>query len=450
MKTVYKKIDGNTTQYYGLLVLLLLGVLIGAYAFLLTYTQGHHLTGMSNQVPWGLPIIMVIFLIGASAGSLILSSLGAVFGKAEYKPFARVAAYVAAFLLIGALMVIGLDLGRPERSMYLFKYLNLTSVFAANAFLYNSYIFICFAYLWAMFEERTKLIKALGVLAVFWAVAVHSGTGTIFGFIFSRELYHSPLTPPSFLIAALASGTGFMILLLLATFKFTRRELDGRLMVGLGKLMAMFLLLMLYVITLENLTRAYSPELRHAMQLLMFTSPFSLVFWGGLVAMGMIIPLAILLYPRTGNSVPWVTLASVMVVLGVLAERYIIVVPGLVLPQSLFPGKEVSSAALDGMITMYSIRPVEIGVMVGVLSFIGLAYAIGLKVFELLPVEAKLEEPVAVAEAVPEVKEAAVEAKECECELCGAKFQSMDECCEHAEADHGIAKATCDMACNEV
>jgi molybdopterin-containing oxidoreductase family membrane subunit len=402
MKTVYKKIDGNTTQYYGLLVLLLLGVLTGAYAFLLTYTQGHHLTGMSNQVPWGLPIIMVIFLIGASAG--------------------------------------GLDLGRPERSMYLFKYLNLTSVFAANAFLYNSYIFICFAYLWAMFEERTKLIKALGVLAVFWAVAVHSGTGTIFGFIFSRELYHSPLTPPSFLIAALASGTGFMILLLLATFKFTRRELDGRLMVGLGKLMAMFLLLMLYVITLENLTRAYSPELRHAMQLLMFTSPFSLVFWGGLVAMGMIIPLAILLYPRTGNSVPWVTLASVMVVLGVLAERYIIVVPGLVLPQSLFPGKEVSSAALDGMITMYSIRPVEIGIIVGVLSFVGLAYAIGLKVFELLPVEAKLEEPVAVAEAVPEVKEEAVEAKECECELCGAKFQSMDECCEHAEA-HGLQRS---------
>ncbi len=36
---------------------------------------------------------------------------------------------------------------------------------------------------------------------------------------------------------------------------------------------------------------------------------------------------------------------------------------------------------------------------------------------------------------------------EAECELCGAKFDSYDECCDHAEAEHQITKGSCDMAC---
>jgi [DsrC]-trisulfide reductase subunit K len=51
----------------------------------------------------------------------------------------------------------------------------------------------------------------------------------------------------------------------------------------------------------------------------------------------------------------------------------------------------------------------------------------------------------------PEPEAAAPEAVgECECELCGATFKTMDECCEHAEKEHQIATSACDMACNPV
>ncbi len=36
-----------------------------------------------------------------------------------------------------------------------------------------------------------------------------------------------------------------------------------------------------------------------------------------------------------------------------------------------------------------------------------------------------------------------------ECELCGATFGTLDECCDHAEKEHQIAKSACDMACKE-
>jgi hypothetical protein len=80
------------------------------------------------------------------------------------------------------------------------------------------------------------------------------------------------------------------------------------------------------------------------------------------------------------------------------------------------------------MMGTYSISPAEVSIVFGVIAIVGLAYVIGLKIFELLPVEAK----------------------ESECELCGARFKSMDECCEHAEKEHQIAKASCDMCCKEV
>ena len=35
------------------------------------------------------------------------------------------------------------------------------------------------------------------------------------------------------------------------------------------------------------------------------------------------------------------------------------------------------------------------------------------------------------------------------CELCDTEFATLDECCEHAEKEHQIAKSSCDMACGE-
>jgi hypothetical protein len=53
-------------------------------------------------------------------------------------------------------------------------------------------------------------------------------------------------------------------------------------------------------------------------------------------------------------------------------------------------------------------------------------------------------------EELEEELEEVVEEKEYRCELCDAVFKNIDECCEHAEKEHKIAKASCDMACVEV
>ncbi|MBI5253010.1 MAG: hypothetical protein HY930_01220 [Euryarchaeota archaeon] len=70
---------------------------------------------------------------------------------------------------------------------------------------------------------------------------------------------------------------------------------------------------------------------------------------------------------------------------------------------------------------------------------------------ELKVAEIKLGAPEITKAAPPPTPEEAKKAeKPSKCNLCDAEFGSMDECCEHAEKEHKIARASCDMCCEEV
>jgi molybdopterin-containing oxidoreductase family membrane subunit len=279
LKVKFEPIEGKSPKYYIALLLLLSLVFAGAYSTYLQFVDGIYLTGMSNRVPWGLQIIMAIFYIGLSAGSLVVSGLYGIFGKMEYKPFARLAAYLAMLFLIAGLLSIVTDQGRVDRVFKEpFVHFNGMSMFSINPSLYSGHILICIIYLWALFKEKGRMTKVASVTVVAWALAVHTGTGAIFAFV-PRELYNSPLLPPSFVAAALSSGAALMILVLVPLFKFTKRPLDDGLITWLGRLLAVFIVLTLYMLFLENLHRFYLVESREAARYFLFGGFHSVLFW---------------------------------------------------------------------------------------------------------------------------------------------------------------------------
>ena len=105
--------------------------------------HGHVVTGMNNQVVWGLPHVFAIFLIVAASGALNVASIGSVFGESAYKPFAPLSVLLTVALLAGGLMVLVLDLGRPERLVVAATHYNFRSIFAWNMILYNGLFAIC-------------------------------------------------------------------------------------------------------------------------------------------------------------------------------------------------------------------------------------------------------------------------------------------------------------------
>ena len=379
----YKKIEGKSAGFYGIIAIFVIMVGIGLFEFIRGMSFGQEDYGTSNIVPWGLPITAVIFLIGASAGALMLSSLTYVFGKEEYKPVSRISIFLAILLLIGALSTIEGELGRPERFINLMIYGpgNLTSMFAVNSFLYTGYIILSIVYLWTTFRaDLLKVTKILGAAAVALAIFVHAGTGSIFGFIVAKELWFSPLLPVLFIVAALTSGVALLILILTATFKFTGRSMDEKLVVGLGKYLTVFLLVQLFLVFIENMVRNYGGMGGGEMTKFLFSGPYSLVFWGIQIFLGTVIPIAIL---STRKTIVKVQIASMLAVIGVFAERFNLVIPGQSVPPQQVVGRTIMG--FYGEPAIYSISGAEVAIILGVIGAIGILYLVGLKFIKLLP-----------------------------------------------------------------
>ena len=381
MELSFAKLEGKSRKYYIALGVLGALVICGLVCFAFSYIRGHQLFGSSNAIPWGLPIVATIYLIGLSAGSLILSALTYLLGREEYKPISRVAVFLAVMLIMGAMIAIGIDLGRPEKFVRLFTFQNITSMFTLNAIFYSTYFAIGIVYLGSMFAGKLKVTKTIGSIAVGWAMLVHGGTGAIFGFIAAREYWNSPIKPLEFIVAALTSGVALLIVVLVLTLKLSGREINKKLLGDLGRILSFFIVGLFALILVDKLTHAYPPggELRY----LLF-GPYSWIFWFLQIGLSVVIPSAILWHPKAGKAVPGLVAAGVMVVIGIFFERYYLVIPSAAAPMEYFPGE---IQGIYGSVASFPITIVELGVMIGVFALVALLYMLGLRFLELLPVK---------------------------------------------------------------
>ena len=149
MKNItYQEIEGKSLGYYvllGIATFLIIGGLLAAYQM---EHYGHAISGMTNQIVWGMPHIFAIFLILAASGVLNVASISTVFQRTFYSPLARLSALLAITLLVGGLSVLVLDLGRPDRLIIAMTTYNFKSIFAWNIYLYNGFLLIVAIYLW--------------------------------------------------------------------------------------------------------------------------------------------------------------------------------------------------------------------------------------------------------------------------------------------------------------
>jgi len=128
-RTIYREIKA-TRRVWELAVILAGFIAAALGAFFYVEHHGHIVTGMNNRIVWGLPHVFAIFLIVAASGALNVASMASVFDRQMYKPMARLSALMAMALLIGGLMILVLDLGRPDRIIIAATTYNFSSIFA--------------------------------------------------------------------------------------------------------------------------------------------------------------------------------------------------------------------------------------------------------------------------------------------------------------------------------
>jgi len=388
MKSAYFQSVSSSRSYWlisAIAGIITLAGLIGAEHM---ESAGHWVTGMSNQVVWGVPHVFAIFLIVAASGALNTASIASVFARDDYKPLARLSALLAIALLSGGLAVLVLDLGRPDRLIVAMTHYNFKSIFAWNIFLYIGFMFIVGIYLWMMFEPRMNRFTArVGTAAFIWRLVLTTGTGSIFGFLVAREAFDSAVMAPLFIVMSLSFGTALTLLIGMLIFWINGATMDPALAQKLRRLLGFFVIGVAYLVAVDHLTKLYVTGHHQLEQFVLVDGGiYTLLFWGVQILLGTVVPAILLLLPRFCQR-GYLIAAALLVVVGALTQVYVLIIGGQVFPLELFPGYSVTSTFYDGVIADYTPSLAELALGMGGMGLAVLVTLIGVRILPFVPVQ---------------------------------------------------------------
>lgn len=390
-RIVYREWRIAPERYWGLLAILAVVIAIGGMAALYMEHQGHWVTGMTNSVVWGMPHVFAVFLIVSASGALNVASIGSVFGKVAYKPLGRLSGLLAAALLIGGLLVLVLDLGRPDRLVVAMTTYNFSSIFAWNIFLYTGFLAVVIAYLWTMAERKgNHLTQPIGTFAFVWRLALTTATGSIFGFLVGRQAYDTAVLAPMFVVMSFAYGLAIYMLVLMFSFDWDGRPIGARMLKRLKNLLGIFVAAVLYFTVVYHLTKLYGAKNADIETFLLINGGiYTALFWIGWVLIGGLIPLGIIYHPELSKDRNWIAGACGLVIVGGFAALYVIIVGSQAYPLEMFPGKTVlefgAPGDIGGQVAPYAPSFPEILLGIGGFGVAMLITAVGVRVLQFLP-----------------------------------------------------------------
>lgn len=364
----------TSKAFYIFLGVLLATIAWGLYAWYTQLMHGLIVTGMKGipgGAPWGLYISNFIFAIAVGAAGVAIAAAVRFLKLERYHPIARMAELTTLVSIIMALIFIVLDLGRPDRVLYLFIYLVERLPYSPLSWditVITSYLILSAAYLFiSMREDMPALIKrfpkrqwfykilairyrpeesrwlpkvllgmALAILPIM--PAVHSVIAYIFGLTSARPGWYSALQGPMFVTAAIGSGVATVIIVaaVLRNLYKWKNIIKPEIFTGLANFLVPVLGIYLYLMISEQLTMRYAgPSAEVAVSNSLLWGEFAYLYWSAII-LGLLIPILLLTYPRTRKTIGWIVTASLLVDVGFWIKRVLIVVPSLTHPM-LYP-----------------------------------------------------------------------------------------------------------------
>jgi Ni/Fe-hydrogenase subunit HybB-like protein len=208
-------------------------IAVGAYAYSLQFRYGLGVSGMSDQVSWGLYISNFTFLVGMAAAAMMLVLPAYVLEDVDFGRAVLMAEAVAVAALIMSLLFVVVDIGSPLRAWHLIPGLGFLnwprSLLAWDVLVLNGYLAlnlcIPFYILYNRFAgtppPKSKYLVWM-YISVMWAVSIHLVTAFLLAGLPARPFWNTALLGPRFLASAFTAGPAFVLLLLY----FIRRSTD--------------------------------------------------------------------------------------------------------------------------------------------------------------------------------------------------------------------------------
>ena len=303
-------------------------VLIAASFYFVQITSGIGLVaGLNRPTFWGLYLINFVFLVGVSAGGVVIISLMYALGLQEFKPIARIADVMSLACTVVAVCSLFVNLCWPTRMFYIVRYPHPTSPIFWDMTNVTTYFIISLVYLY--FEIREDLVHVmyakpryawlyrllslgytdlspearsrdqrilwiLGVMVLVVEVADQTISAWLFGLQKARPGWFGGMMAPLFIIFAIISGLAVLTVSIVVTRRLLRVRIEDAVIRKLGKIVLFMIPVMGYLLFVELFTVLYGaePAQLNVYRAMMF-GPYAPMFWGNLI-LGLIFPLLLL------------------------------------------------------------------------------------------------------------------------------------------------------------
>ena len=209
---------------YWLWVLLLLTLIgLGGWFYYLQLRDGLVVTNMTNQVSWGFYISNFTFLVGVAAAAVMLVVPAYIFHRRDIKDVVLMGDTMAIAAVTMAILFVVVDLGRPDRFWHLIPGIGRfnfpESMLAWDVIVLNGYLLLNFGISFYIVynhyrgrDPNESRYFPWVLLAIFWAISIHTVTAFLYSANSGRPFWHNPLLAPRFIASAFASGPAMMAL----------------------------------------------------------------------------------------------------------------------------------------------------------------------------------------------------------------------------------------------
>jgi Ni/Fe-hydrogenase subunit HybB-like protein len=346
-----------------LLALTLLGVALGVYRLFVGLGET---TNLSDTYPWGLWIGFDFALIAFSGGAFTLCGIIVIFNQGRCRAVERLVVLTGWLGYMSVLVILLVDLGRPDRFYNFIIYPNIHSPLFEICWcilLYSIVLTLEFAP--SVFEalRRPKiahrlhsLMVPISIIGVTLSIMHQSTLGTLYLAMPLKlhTLWHSPMLPLFFLLSSIGMGLSTVILVTLVGYRAFGRQVSEE---AMGVLDAMakasvFVWSLYLVLKLEELILAGQwGEL--------WAGDTQSVWFLIELLIGVVLPIALYWRPRTRASQGWLATTAILCMLGTALNRF----------NTTLTGQLVAEGAAH-----YSPHWMELMIQVGVLAAVILAW----------------------------------------------------------------------------
>lgn len=212
--------------------------LLGLNAYAKQFVHGLVVTGMSDQVSWGVYIANFTFLVGVAAAAVMLVIPVYIYKNEELEELVIFGELLAVAAILMCLAFVTVDLGRPDRFWHLLpgigKFHFPGSMLSWDVIVLNGYlllnVYICGYMLYSRYRGRhpSKWFYIPFVfIGIVWAVSIHTVTAFLYVGLGGRPFWNSAIVAPRFLASAFTAGPALIILALQIVRRVTSYRSPG-------------------------------------------------------------------------------------------------------------------------------------------------------------------------------------------------------------------------------